>query len=99
MKRCPECKKDYFDDSLVYCLDDGVALVQGSVTDEPATAILSGDRASGDERMTRMLGAVGSYHEFFVSPDGQRFLIGTLICDINAPPPTVILNWPALVKR
>lgn len=42
MKRCPECRKDYLDDSLLYCLDDGVQLVQGSVTDEPATAILSG---------------------------------------------------------
>ncbi len=42
MKRCPECRKDYLDDSLLYCLDDGAALVQGSVTDEPATAILSG---------------------------------------------------------
>ena len=40
MKRCPECRKDYFDDSLMYCLDDGAALIQGSVTDEPATAIL-----------------------------------------------------------
>jgi eukaryotic-like serine/threonine-protein kinase len=48
MKRCPECRKDYLDDSLLYCLDDGTALVQGSVTDEPATAILSGDRVSGE---------------------------------------------------
>lgn len=42
MKRCPECRKDYLDDNLLYCLDDGSPLVQGSVTDEPATAILSG---------------------------------------------------------
>ena len=31
MKRCPECRRDYHDDSLVYCLEDGVALLQGSV--------------------------------------------------------------------
>lgn len=43
MKRCPECRKDYLDDSLLYCLDDGAALVQGTVGDEPATAILSGE--------------------------------------------------------
>src|SRR5688500_9495596 len=49
MKRCPECRKDYRDDSLLYCLDDGAALVQGSVTDEPATAIISGDRISGED--------------------------------------------------
>jgi hypothetical protein len=42
MKRCPECRKDYLDDSILFCLDDGAPLVQGSVTSEPATAILSG---------------------------------------------------------
>ena len=57
MKRCPECRKDYLDDSLLYCLDDGSALVQGSVTDEPATAILSGGGIS-DEGVTRALPAV-----------------------------------------
>ena len=42
MKRCPECRRDYTDDSLLYCLEDGTALVQGSVPspDEPRTAIL-----------------------------------------------------------
>jgi TolB-like protein len=40
MKRCPECRKDYLDDTLLYCLDDGVALVQG-VVGEQATVILS----------------------------------------------------------
>src|SRR5687767_5070482 len=42
MKRCPECRRDYYDDSLLYCLDDGTALLEGpALTDEPATAILS----------------------------------------------------------
>lgn len=48
MKRCPECTKDYLDDSLLYCLDDGTPLVQGTVSDEPQTAILSGDRAENE---------------------------------------------------
>jgi len=39
------------------------------------------------------------YHEYDVSPDGQRFLIGTLIGDSKAPPPTVIMNWTALLKK
>jgi TolB-like protein/Tfp pilus assembly protein PilF len=41
MKRCPECRRDYVDDTLLYCLEDGAALVQGSVasSDEPATAV------------------------------------------------------------
>src|SRR5688500_747723 len=40
MKRCPECRRDYFDDSLLYCLDDGTTLLDGPGADEPATAIL-----------------------------------------------------------
>src|SRR5437868_1015445 len=42
MKRCPECRRDYYDDTLIYCLDDGSALLEGPAsTDEPRTAILS----------------------------------------------------------
>ncbi len=44
MKRCPECRRDYYDDTLLYCLDDGNALLEGPATlgaDESATAILS----------------------------------------------------------
>jgi TolB-like protein len=41
MKRCPECRRDYYDDSLMYCLDDGASLLEGpSSMDEPATAIV-----------------------------------------------------------
>ncbi len=29
MKRCPECRRDYYDETLLYCLDDGSALVDG----------------------------------------------------------------------
>ena len=40
MKRCPECRRDYFDDSLSYCLDDGSELLDGPGSmDEPATAV------------------------------------------------------------
>lgn len=43
MKRCPECRRDYFDETLLYCLDDGSALLEGPASaDEKATAILSG---------------------------------------------------------
>ena len=41
MKRCPECRRDYYDDSLLYCLDDGSALLEGPTSlDEADTAIL-----------------------------------------------------------
>ena len=43
MKRCPECRRDYYDDTLLYCLDDGNALLQGPASaEEPGTAILPG---------------------------------------------------------
>src|SRR4051812_34692963 len=29
MKRCPKCRRDYYDESLRYCLDDGSALLEG----------------------------------------------------------------------
>ena len=49
---------------------------------------------------TRTLALEGSiFHEYDVSPDGQRFLIGTLIGDTKAAPPTVILNWTAALKQ
>jgi hypothetical protein len=63
MKRCPECRRDYFDDTLLYCLDDGNALLEGPATasgseqgaiaigfpaDEPQTAILQSTDAIGD---------------------------------------------------
>lgn len=29
MKRCPECRRDYYDETLLYCLDDGNVLLAG----------------------------------------------------------------------
>ena len=29
MKRCPQCRRDYFDDTLSFCLDDGIPLIHG----------------------------------------------------------------------
>jgi hypothetical protein len=47
MKRCPECLRDYYDDSLAYCLDDGMVLVDGpSTASEAPTEILSAEKAN-----------------------------------------------------
>ena len=62
MKRCPECRRDYYDDTLLYCLDDGNALLEGPASsgsepgatgfpssgDEPATAILHATEPPGE---------------------------------------------------
>jgi eukaryotic-like serine/threonine-protein kinase len=79
MKRCPECRKDYLDDSLLYCLDDGTALVQGTVGDEPATAILSGDAITGDDRTREFAGqrtAVGEPSSLRKFVDRRNVLLG-----------------------
>ncbi len=46
---------------------------------------------------TRMLW--WNFHEFDVSLDGQRFLIGTRIGEPSGAQPTVILNWTAALKQ
>ena len=52
MKRCPECGRNYNDESMSFCLDDGAELLFGPATesggDEPATAILHSTAATGE---------------------------------------------------
>src|SRR5688572_29102252 len=48
MKRCPECRRDYFDDTLSYCLDDGTMLLEGPSSLEPRTEIISGESKRGE---------------------------------------------------
>ncbi len=31
MKRCTECTRDYCDETLLYCLDDGSAFLEGPI--------------------------------------------------------------------
>src|SRR6266480_4345490 len=47
MKRCPKCQRDYSDDTLRFCLDDGVPLIGaadtrplGRESDPPPTAVM-----------------------------------------------------------
>ena len=42
MKRCHTCRRDYFDDSLTFCLDDGARLLEGPAPDGAATEIMPG---------------------------------------------------------
>ena len=62
MKRCPECRRDYYDETLLYCLDDGTALLEGPATGdsrEPMTAKMDipatpSNRASEAETKAQM---------------------------------------------
>jgi len=61
MKRCPECRRDYYDETLLYCLDDGTQLLEGPATadpDEPMTAkmqVPATPSHRGSEAATRSL--------------------------------------------
>jgi len=48
---------------------------------------------------TRLFGQQAILHEFDVTPNGQQFIVGTLIGEPKAPPPTVILNWTAELNK
>lgn len=50
MKRCPSCRRDYFDDSLLYCLDDGSALLDGPGDPEAVPTVIKPD--TGNEKKT-----------------------------------------------
>jgi hypothetical protein len=52
---------------------------------------------------TRMPG-VGAFNpwgntpNYAVTPDGQQFLVNTII-EEHAVPTTIVLNWPAMLRR
>ena len=48
---------------------------------------------------TRTVNGYGLFREFAVTPDRQRFLVGTLIGEPKSANPTVILNWTAALKK
>jgi hypothetical protein len=55
MKRCPECRRDYYDDTLLYCLDDGNALLEGPVGEASFASIVRRD----DPRFKELVRKVG----------------------------------------
>ena len=59
MKRCPQCRRDYFDDSLVYCLDDGTRLLEGPAKSEAAVSI----HRKNDEPATEIIPQAGRSSE------------------------------------
>ncbi|MEO7674506.1 MAG: tetratricopeptide repeat protein, partial [Pyrinomonadaceae bacterium] len=50
MKRCPKCRRDYYDDTLLYCLDDGTLLLDGPGDGESKTAIFPVGAVLNDEK-------------------------------------------------
>jgi TolB-like protein/Tfp pilus assembly protein PilF len=100
MKRCPNCRRDYYDDTLLYCLDDGSALLDGptsQIVDEPATAIfphrgeLPTDRLSDPDGLTLTLSGVPAnsiavlpFKHLSSAPDDEYFCDGLAEDLLNA---------------
>src|SRR5215203_246373 len=60
MKRCPECRRNYYDETLLYCLDDGTALLEGPGSGGHETAILSGDEFADNAKTRPLISSPGS---------------------------------------
>jgi TolB-like protein/predicted Zn-dependent protease len=73
MKRCPECRRDYYDDSLLYCLDDGSALLEGPAqgSDEPRTEILHRSETPGDGATKAKMYSSGTPDVLPTAPAGR----------------------------
>ena len=91
MKRCPECRRDYSDETLNFCLDDGGALLDGPSSNvasgDAKTEILPSGLAGGDsptivqENPTRVIG--GELTALHTSDTGFRLtpraIVGAVI--------------------
>jgi Tol biopolymer transport system component len=67
MKRCPECRRNYYDETLLYCLDDGTELLEGPGTAEQQTAVISGSDEDRDTATRRFSATTGDTDVFHVS--------------------------------
>ena len=52
MKRCPECRRDFYDETLSFCLDDGTPLVDGPANEDPPTILLKSPSSQSSSRET-----------------------------------------------
>jgi hypothetical protein len=49
--------------------------------------------------VTQVSGFVGARNRHVVTRDGQQFMFTVPADDTPLPPMTVVLNWPALLKK
>jgi hypothetical protein len=55
MKRCPTCQRTYTDDTLRFCLEDGTALVGGSVSSSDQTLLMNSAAGNVEPPPTEIL--------------------------------------------
>lgn len=84
MKRCPECRREYTDESLNFCLDDGEWLVAGVSLNESATIAMTqadvptqlfGGIVAGTNSSARSIAVLPFVH-LSSAPDDEYFCDG-----------------------
>ncbi len=83
---------------LFYVAPDGMMMAVGISPTAGEFQVTAPPKALFKTRMLAMA-ALSVFHEFDVTADGQRFLIGTLIGESKSSPPKIILNWTAALKK
>ena len=82
MKRCPDCRRDFYDDTLSFCLDDGTPLLDGPATSESATVTLE----AGEARTSILPGvaatSLGSLNSSYPAANRSKKLLGVVIAAI-----------------
>src|SRR5687767_3969107 len=81
MKRCPKCNKNYADETLNFCLDDGEWLRDASGSEEPVTAILTSEaptRVHGAEPL-RSSEAVAEKRSFSANMTAKPLMLAGVI--------------------
>jgi hypothetical protein len=73
MKRCPKCRRDYYDETLLYCLDDGSLLLDGPGPSEAPTAVFPVEHTD-EARPTARIRTIGGNRSWLwrLAPSGAE---------------------------
>src|SRR5829696_3942906 len=69
MKRCPDCRRNYYDETLLYCLDDGTALLEGPGSEGGRTAVLSSGEFADEARTRPLISSTGGARDRIATAD------------------------------
>lgn len=58
MKRCPECNTEFYDESLVFCLEDGSLLLAAKELSDDVSARKEGQTKFSDDFETEILSEI-----------------------------------------
>src|ERR1041385_2975939 len=85
MKRCPQCNREYADDTLRFCLEDGTSLIGSRSSSEPPPTEILPPRQRPTERSSEP--TLPAYHvtpSMAAPPDGPRRANPLLVAGVIA---------------